>query len=264
MQLDICFRNLRDKRRALIGWCIGLAVLTLFTMAFWPTIKGTPQYDRLLRRLPDTLKAFVGNQPLTTPQGYLQTELFLYLVPLLFMIYAIGRGADAIAGEEERKTMDLLLSTPVSRRRVVLEKYTATVLGMGLLALVLVVTLYVTAALFNMNIGLAELVAATIGAALLSLTFAALALAVSSSAAKRGLAIATASALATAAFFLNSLAPLADSLKAFQKFSPFYWYLGHSPLTNGFDFKGLALLVAVAAVMVAIAVARFERRDVSV
>jgi ABC-2 type transport system permease protein len=180
------------------------------------------------------------------------------------MIYAIGRGADAIAGEEERKTMDLLLSTPVSRRRVVLEKYTATVLGMGLLALVLVVTLYVTAALFNMNIGLAELVAATIGAALLSLAFAAVALAVSSSAAKRGLAIATASALATAAFFLNSLAPLADSLKAFQKFSPFYWYLGHSPLTNGFDFKGLALLVAVAAVMVAIAVARFERRDVSV
>jgi ABC-2 type transport system permease protein len=180
------------------------------------------------------------------------------------MIYAIGRGADAIAGEEERKTMDLLLSAPVARRRMVLEKFAAIVLGLGLLTLVLAVTLYVSAALFNMDIGLDKLIAATIGAAFLSLAFAAVALAVSSSAAKRGLAIATASALATAAFFLNSLAPLADSLKALQKFSPFYWYLGHFPLTNGFDFKGLLLLIAVAAVMLAVAVASFERRDVAV
>jgi ABC-2 type transport system permease protein len=264
MQLEICWRNLRDRKRAIIGWCIGVGVLTLFTMAFWPTIKGTPQYDRLFRQLPDTLKAFVGDQAFTTPQGYLQTELFQYLVPLLFMIYAIGRGADAIAGEEERKTLDLLLSTPVPRRRLVLEKYAAIVAAVALLALVLVATLYVSAAIFSMDIGLDKLLAATISAAVLSLAFAAVALAVSSSVGKRGLAIATASALATAAFFVNSLAPLASSFKGYQKFSPFYWYLAHSPLNNGFDFKGLVLLIAATAVMVTIAITRFERRDVGV
>jgi ABC-2 type transport system permease protein len=264
MRFEICWRSLRDKKRALIGWCIGLALLTLFTMAFWPTIRGNSQFDKLFKKLPNSLKGFVGSQPFTTPAGYLQQELFQYLVPLLFMIYAIGRGADAIAGEEERKTMDLLLSAPVRRSRVVLEKYFAIVIGVAALALVLLAVLSISAATFDMRIGLDKLVAATVGSALLSLAFASIALAVSSSAGKRGLSIATASALATAAFFVNSLAPLAQSLKAAQKLSPFHWYLAHSPLKNGFDFPGLSLLVAVSIIMVALAVIRFERRDVCV
>ena len=40
------------------------------------------------------------------------------MVPLLLLIAAIGAGAGAIAGEEERGTLDLLLSLPVSRRRL--------------------------------------------------------------------------------------------------------------------------------------------------
>ena len=44
------------------------------------------------------------------------------MVPLLLLVAAIGAGARAIAGEEERGTLDLLLSTPVSRRRLALEK----------------------------------------------------------------------------------------------------------------------------------------------
>lgn len=263
MRLDICWRNLRDKKRSLIGWCIGVAVLTFFTLAFWPTIKGNPSYNKLLNGLPKTLKAFVGTQPLTTPQGYLESELFLYLVPLLFMIYAIGRAGDSIAGEEERNTMDLLLSTPVSRRRVVLEKYAAVLLGVVLLALVLLASLYLSTRIFSMNIGLDELAAATVGSALLSLSFASVALAMSSSAGKKGLSIGTAAVLATAAFFLNSLAPLAKSLRGFQKLSPWHWYLAHSPLQNGFDVGDLGLMGAVIVLMVAIACVGFERRDVA-
>jgi ABC-2 type transport system permease protein len=262
VHLDICWRSLLDKKRALIGWCVGLAVLTFFTMAFWPTIKGSPQFNKLWKGLPHALKTFVGDQPLTTPQGYLQSELFLYLVPLMFMIYGIGRGADAIAGEEERNTMDLLLSAPVSRRRIVLEKYAAIVLGIGLLAAVLLASLYLSATLFNMDIGLDKLAAATFGSAFLSLAFAALALAVSSYVGRKGLALAIAAALATATFFLNSLAPLANDLQSYQKLSPWHWYLGHSPLNNGFDLGGLGSLVVMILIMLAIATLGFQRRDI--
>ena len=47
------------------------------------------------------------------------------MVPLLLMIAAIGAGAGAIAGEEERGTLELLLANPLSRRRLVLEKTAA-------------------------------------------------------------------------------------------------------------------------------------------
>ena len=47
------------------------------------------------------------------------------MVPLLLLIAAIGAGARATAGEEERGTLDLLLANPISRRRLVLEKLAA-------------------------------------------------------------------------------------------------------------------------------------------
>lgn len=264
MQLEICWRNLRDKKRALLAWSIGLALLTFFTMAFWPSIRGNAQYDKLLKQMPDTLKAFVGDQPFSTPEGYLQAQLFLYVVPVLFMIYAIGRGADAIAGEEERRTMDLLLSVPVGRGRVVLEKFAAMVVGVGLLGLILLILLELCAKLFDMNIGFENLAAATLGSALLGLVFGAVALAVSASVGKKGLAVATAAALATAAFFINSIARVVDALKTYQKLSPFHWYLSHSPLENGFDLPGYGLLIAAVVILLAISVTRFERRDVAI
>lgn len=47
------------------------------------------------------------------------------VAPMLIIILGIALGSDAIAGEEERKTMDLLLSNPISRSRIVLEKFLA-------------------------------------------------------------------------------------------------------------------------------------------
>jgi ABC-type transport system involved in multi-copper enzyme maturation permease subunit len=61
---------------------------------------------------------------------------------------------------------------PVSRRRIVLEKYAAIVLGIGLLAAVLLASLYLMTTLFNINISLDKLAAATFGSAFLSLAFA--------------------------------------------------------------------------------------------
>ena len=39
------------------------------------------------------------------------------MLPLLLLVYAIGAGSRAIAGEEESGTLDLLLAHPLSRRR---------------------------------------------------------------------------------------------------------------------------------------------------
>jgi ABC-type transport system involved in multi-copper enzyme maturation permease subunit len=59
-----------------------------------------------------------------------------FLAPLLFLIFAIGQGSGAIAGEEERGTLDLLLANPRSRVRIVLEKFGALALmTLGLAAM---------------------------------------------------------------------------------------------------------------------------------
>ena len=66
------------------------------------------------RSLPETLRNLFGGD-FTTPAGYLRSETFSALGPILFLVFAIGAGARAIAGEEEGRTLDLLLSTPIRR-----------------------------------------------------------------------------------------------------------------------------------------------------
>ena len=57
-----------------------------------------------------------------------------------------------MAGEEERRTMDLLLAVPVSRTRVLLEKTAAMVVGTLGLAAATGATLVVEGRLFDMVI----------------------------------------------------------------------------------------------------------------
>ena len=65
-----------------------------------------------------------------------------------------------------------------------------------------------------------------------------------------------------AAYFLNALAPLSDALEPLQKLSPFYYFIGGDPLTNGLNaLHGLVLLGLTAAAL-GVALFTFERRDV--
>ena len=73
---------------------------------------------------------------MSTPLGYLQIELMSFMAPILVILYAVMAGSAAVAGEESRRTLDLLVTAPVSRRRIVIEKAIAMVVGtVGLSAL---------------------------------------------------------------------------------------------------------------------------------
>jgi ABC-2 type transport system permease protein len=260
----LLLQGFRERRRSLIGWIVGLVLFVALTVAFYPAVRDSSELDRFYEEMPEGMTAFVGEQSLTSPEGYLESQLFLFLVPLLFMIFAVGRSADAIAGEERRGTLDLLLANPVSRGSVLIQKFVAACLGVAILGATVLLTMWVTAPLVDLDVGPMELAATCLGAVLLSIQFGAMALAVGSGTGKKGLAIAVASSIATAAYLLYSLAPIADGLESYRKLSTFYYYLGNNPLKNGFDLLNVGVLVVTSIVLVIIAVFAFDRRDVAV
>ncbi len=114
-------KTLRDVRRSFIWWSAGLVGLVGMIVAAWPTVRDNPALKRLHETFPKELQAFVsfgGEFDYSTPAGYLGSELFSFMVPLLLLVAAIGAGAGALAGEEERGTLDLLLANPISRVRL--------------------------------------------------------------------------------------------------------------------------------------------------
>ena len=264
MRVSVLAKSLRDVRRSFGWWSLGLIGLVAMMMAVYPSIRGDQSMTKLVNDLPKALKSFMsfgGDVDWASPTGYLGRELFSFMVPLLLLVAAIGGGAGSIAGEEERGTLDLLLSNPVSRTRVALEKLAAIVIEVAGLGLVFLIALWIGARAVAMHSGLADLGAATASAVLLALAFGAIAFMLGALSGRRVLAAGVTSAAAVAAYFVNALAPLVGTLSGVQKASPFYHYAAGEPLQHGFQPVHALLLAVIAVAAAAVGVAGLRRRD---
>jgi ABC-2 type transport system permease protein len=263
---SILLKTLHDSGRAITWWGVGLVALVSVMVSVFPSIHHNASLNKLVQDYPKALRAFIafgGTVDYTSGAGYLGTELFSFMVPLLLLLVAVGAGARAIAGEEEAGTLDLLLANPLSRRRLVAEKLGALVVELAVLGFVLWAALAVGAWLAGMHVSVGNLGAATIDAAVLALVFGVLALLVGSTTGSKTLAVAVPAAGAVAAYLVNVLATLVTALEPLQKASPFYHYAAGDPLREGLALVHTALLVLLAAVFAVVAPAALERRDLA-
>jgi len=258
--------SVRTLRRSLAWWCVGLVGLVALMISVYPTVRDNPDLNELVQSYPEALKAFIsfgGTVDYVSGAGYLGSELFSFMVPLLFLVAAIGNGAGAIAGEEERGTLDLLLSSPVTRFQVVTEKLAALAVELLALGTILWLGLWIGARAVGMDISAAHLAAATVSAVLLAAAYGAIALMLGAATGRRGLAIGLTSAAAVAAYLVASLAALVDALEVLRPLSPYYHYAAADPLRSGLDTGHTAVPVAIAAVAAIAAAVAFGRRDVA-
>jgi ABC-2 type transport system permease protein len=259
-------KTLWDMRRSFVWWSLGLVGLVALMVAVYPTIRDNPEMNRLVEEYPDALKAFIafgGAVDYTSGAGYLGSELFSLMIPLLFLVSAVGNGAGAVAGEEERGTLDLLLSNPVTRRRVALEKLGAMTLELAGLGVVLWAALWLGGLPVDLDVSAWHLAAATASAGLLALGFGAIAFMVGAATGHRAVAIGVATAGAVAAYLVNGLAGLVEVLEVPQKLSPFYHYAAGDPLRQGLAVDHSLVLVAITVAAAVVGMAAFERRDLA-
>jgi ABC-2 type transport system permease protein len=266
MLRSVLVKSLYDTRRSFTWWSVGLVGLVALMIAVYPTVRDNPELNQLVEEYPEALKAFIafgGAVDYASGAGYLGSELFSFMIPLLFIVCTVGNGASAVAGEEERGTLDLLLANPVTRRRVAIEKIVAMAAELAGLAVVLWASLWLGATLVGMEISAAHLAAATASAALLALAFGAIAFMIGAATGHRALAIGLATAGAVAAYLVNGLAALVDALQGPQKLSPFYHYAIGDPLRQGLAPGHSLVLVAIALGAAVVGMLAFERRDLS-
>lgn len=265
MLRSIFAKTLYDQRRDLLGWSVALVLLVAMYVAVWPSVRDQPSVSDFLDQMPEAFRSLFATSgaDMSTPVGYVQIELLSFMGPIAMLIYAIGAGVGAIGGEEDRHTMDLLLANPVSRSRIVLDKFAAMALGTFLLAAVIGFALVAEGQLVDMQLPAGNVAAAMLHLALLGVVFGSLALALSASTGRTGLSRGIPAVVAVLAYIVNALAPLVDWLEPLQKLSPFYQYVGHDPLREGVSGVSVVVAVATVAVLVALAVLGFRRRDVA-
>jgi len=262
--LPILRRTLRDLSRSLAWWSLGLIGLAAMMIGVYPSVRESPGLEDLAQNYPEALQelfSFGGGFDYASPAGYMGVELFSLMVPLLLIIAAVATGAGAIAGEEDRGTMELLLANPVSRRRIVTEKALAMAAETAVLGAVLWVALSLGVAIIGMEISVWRVGAAVVAAVLLALGFGAIALLTGAVVGRRGAAVGITAALAVAAYLVNSLAGIVDALEPLRPLTPFFHYEDPDPLRHGLAPAHLAVLLAIAVVAAGAAAIAFDRRD---
>jgi len=237
---------------------------SLVHVAFYPSVRDDQALSDYAKDLPESVRAlFAGGElDLTSPAGYLNSQIFALTAPLVLLIFAIGDRAGVVAGEEERGTLDLVLAHPVRRRDYVVQRFLALAALIAALGAALLACVTVGSWLVDLEIGFGRLFAASVSVALLALLYCAVALAAGSLVPGRVRAIAVAAALAVAAWIFDGLAQAVDVLDPWRRIEPYYQALGQNPLREGPPVGGWGLLLGATAVLVAVAAAGLERRDV--
>ncbi len=262
---NVLAKTIRDLRWPTFWTGLGLGVLGGYFMWIYPTFTKTMDLQGMLDKFPPALKALIGGSivDLSTPTGFLNMELFPLMLPLVLGGFAMAIASGATAGEESRGTIDVLLSEPVERWRVLTEKCVALVLATVAVAVALFIGLWLGGALVGSAIALDRVAAGLTMGTLLALAFGGIALALAAWSGNRAMAIGVTGAVLVATYFVNALAPLVDMLDRIQGISPFFYDLGNDPLRNGIDLGDSAILLAIAIVGFAVALVTFERRDLT-
>jgi ABC-2 type transport system permease protein len=257
-----------SRRRSLAWWIGGSFAYLLFLGSAFPTLQGNAaDFEKMLDNYPEALRAMfniVEGVSLSSGPGFLHMELYSLVLPLLLIIFAVGFGARAVAGEEEDGTLDLILAGPVSRLRLLTHQFAAMTVLTFLIGLVNFLAILLAGAAFGMGLSPAKLAAATFGVVLIALVFGSLALAVGAISGKRGVAVAVASAAALAAYLIFSLADLVTWLGTLQKASPWYYYAASTPLLKGIEWAHAGVLAAIAVALPVAGGVVLDRRDLAV
>lgn len=261
---NLFWKTLRDQRWALLGWSLGLAALSLYLLYVYPFINRAAELMKVLDNLPPVIKNLIGkNNFMATPEGFFNLQPFSILAPLLFIVFAVARGSDATAGEEERGTLDLLLANPLRRWQVVLQKSLAHGAALFVLSVVFWAGMAGGTWLFGIILDRLRLAAVIFSCGLLGLVFYAVSLACGCWRGKKKFSIGVSGGLAVITYLINAYAPMVESLRPYRILSPFYFYNGNNVLGNGLQPVHVLVLAGLIVFFFSAAFLAFNRRDLS-
>lgn len=258
--------TLWQRRWSVWWWCVGVMAFVGLELGVYSSIRSqAAQLNQALERLPSSVRALMGGSTdLFSPVGYLNSRLFYLLLPLLLSILVIGLGSSLIAREESDGTIELLLSRPVSRGKLLLAKALAGLLVMAIVVIVSTLSILGLVKLVNIDVPLARVAFAALLASLLALVFGALAFAMCAlGAAGRGASIGIACLVGLGGYIITSLETNVHWLSWPAKALPYHYYNPTKVLSGSYTWGVATMFLGIIAVLGVISWLAFRRRDLS-
>jgi ABC-2 type transport system permease protein len=261
MRTDIARLDLTNRRRSLVGYCLGMAVYALVVVAMYPAFKTSASLDQLIANDPTAAALFGVTGRISTTGGWLNGNIYANFLPLIMLLLTIGYGAACLAGQDEDGTLRPLAVLPVRRTAIVVQKAAAMAAQAALLS-VTVAVLVIIGRSFQLDVTIAHVASVSVAVLLMGLDFGLAAMAAGALTGSRGTAIAVGTTLAGASYLIGSLAPVVSWIRPARYATLFYWSVGNGQINQGASPADYTVLVITGLCALAVAALAFRRLDI--
>ncbi|MGQ0734036.1 MAG: hypothetical protein ACT4QD_10305 [Acidobacteriota bacterium] len=266
MTMTVLLYRAFQRSRGLVLTLAGvLAVFQVLVVLAASYLRESEAFSQLVALLPPVVQQMAGS----LFAGFDSVVAFGYFHPVV--IAAVVGLAIVVASEPaadvESGMVDLLLARPIGRWVIIVRSLVMTTLAVSGTAMLMVASSRLSIRLLApADTGVSTQVLATLAANLVALAWfiGALSLAVASVVRRRAVATGTAAVAALVLYLLNFLAEIWPDVEPLGVLSPFHYYQP-TRILAGTDTRwvgDVSVLVIGAAVLSAVAVAAFNRRDV--
>ncbi len=244
--------GLRATWTGIVVWALSISAYTLLMLASFNDIKGS-MVDLLGNT--DIYKQ-LGFTNLTSNENLLSLFIFLFLV-LLVAAYAVIQVASWTSEENEGR-LELVLSVPQPRWRLLLTYFGVAVVSTALMIGLTGAIFALSCLIFNISVNAANAFGAFFGLWVVGLIIEAIGYILA--AFGPGWAVAVTGGLVIVSYLTDLLDQVLKIPEALVKLSVFREY--GKPLVNGLDWLVILVMLTLSVVFVSGAVFRFQQRDI--
>lgn len=265
MMRSIYLKTLYERRWFTLGWFIGLLVLTALMVVFYPAMHQDQALDALVKNMPPAFEGLVGDLTnLNQFSTYIASQLFDIRLPLIAGIMAIILGLGLSTAEEDSGELRTLLALPISRTKVLFEKWLAMATILFVLCGAFAVGIYgVGMFVEGADLSLELFGKLTAMTWLLMVTFGTITLGAGLMFGKKSLAMAVGVGVIMGSFILSTFGAAVDWLEPYEKLSIIHYFPAIEIVKNTADMTGVFVLGGVTVAVLATAWLLFRRRDIA-
>ncbi len=234
--MHLYFRELVRNRKSVILWTSILLIYNVSMLLLFPSLSGAmkDKMNVMLEAFPKEVIAAFGMDKVSITEllGFYNTYCYL-LVTILGGIFAVLQGCSILSKEEDERTIEFLLSKPVTRNRIISEKILAVLTNIIILNVVVSIVSYITIEFVSTEAyDKKALLLLFIGPVLMQITFAAMGLLVSIFVVKARVNIPAGVGIVLGLYFVSIIAVISESVSFLKYFTPFKYVDGADIITN--------------------------------
>ncbi len=259
---NVFLKTLRDYRIPILGWGIGMGFTIVSPMASVATLISTPEARAALASLAAQFAWNADPVAADTIGGYATFKIGVFV--FLVCVWPLLAASRMLRGEEERGSIDVLLSAPRTRLSILVQKVAAMWVALLLIGLISGVIAYVGGIAFKANFTFVDGVLWGLDLSLICMFIGGVALLISQFTHERGTAAGATGALLMVFIVMDMFHRVIPNTEWISRLSPMYYYNLSKPLipSYGTSAGGLLVLFALSLVLSGAAVWLFLRRDV--